>query len=104
MAAGGGKKCCGNENAGGSARLEEEEEDRCIRLCSTDVETSSVSVEGKRKFAVRRAGLPAASVQLPLHIALPGFRSQIRMCFEAFSTHQEGLSSTLTHFRLKMRR
>lgn len=73
----------------GSAR-EEEEEDRCIRLCSTDVETSSVSVEGKRKFAVRRAGLPAASVQLSLYIALLGFKSQIRMCFEAFSTSRKG--------------
>lgn len=61
-----------------SAR-EEEEEDRCTRLCSTDVETSSVSVEGKRKFARRQVGLPATYVQLSPHIALWGFKSEIRM-------------------------
>lgn len=61
-----------------SAR-EEEEEDRCTRLCSTDVETSSVSVEGKRKFARRQVGLPATYVQLSPHIAPWGFKSEIRM-------------------------
>lgn len=53
---------------------EEEEEDRCS-LCSTDVETSPVSVEGKRKFARRQVGLAATYVQLSPHIALLGFKS-----------------------------
>lgn len=47
---------------------EEEEEDRCTRLCSTDVETSPVSVEGKRKCARRQVGLAATYVQLSPHI------------------------------------
>lgn len=46
-----------------SAR-EEEEEGRCTRLCLTDVDTFSVSVKGKRKFASRRAVLTATCVQL----------------------------------------
>lgn len=62
---GGRKKQGGNARGGGfrSAR-EEEEEDRCTRFCSTHVETSSVSVEGKRKFARRQVGPTATCVQL----------------------------------------
>lgn len=54
-----------------SAR-EKEEEDRCTRLCSTDVETSPVSVEGKRKPARRQLGYAATRVQLSFHISLRG--------------------------------
>lgn len=51
----------------------EEEEDRCTRLCTTDVETSPVSVEGKRKFAGRQVGLAVTYVQPPFHISLQSF-------------------------------
>lgn len=52
-----------NENVWGfgSARREEEEY-RCARLCSTDVETSPVSVEHKRKCAGRQATLTLTRV------------------------------------------
>lgn len=72
----------GSESSrGGGVRAagEEEEEDRCALLCSTDVETYSVSVEGKRKFADRQVGPNAACVQLSLHIELTALRSKIRM-------------------------
>lgn len=64
------RKCKGFRSA-----REEEEEDRCTRLCSTDVETSPVSVEGKRKFARRQVGLAATHVQLSPHTSLWGFKS-----------------------------
>lgn len=83
---GGGKQRGGSKSsrvAFRSAR-EEEEEDRCALLCSTDVETSSASVEGKRKFADRQVGPSAACVQLSLHIELTAFRSTIRMQLASF--------------------
>lgn len=61
-----------------SAR-EEEEEDRCTRLCLTDVDTFSVSVKGKRKFASRRAVLTATCAQLlPL---MSGYFSDVGFSF-----------------------
>lgn len=45
----------GEWRGGGSGLGREEEEDRCAQLCSTDVESSSVSVEDERKRAGRRA-------------------------------------------------
>lgn len=78
---GGRKKQGGNargEGGGFRSAREEEEEDRCTRFCSTHVETSSVSVEGKRKFARRRAGPAATCVQLSPRYTVE-FQKKIRM-------------------------
>lgn len=60
----------GNENVGGSGLLERRKRKTGVQDFSTDVETSPVSVEGKRKFVRKQVGLSATCVQLSPLVSL----------------------------------
>lgn len=85
------------EHRGFRSAREEEEEDRCTRLCSTDVETSQVSVEGKRKFAHKQVGLAAAYAQLSPHIALLVFQKSYKDATFKLTSFQHLTFNTLVH-------